>query len=162
MPNAYGVIGDESNEIQPGERMLSSMSPTLLLEDGAVKMVVGTPGGTTIFTSVFQAIVNVVDFGMTPAEAVGATRFPSPAAAAGPDHLQPQPALARRNDIGAGRQRLPRRAARLGIRATCRSSGTTASSSCRPRTRATAASPAIDEGLAADRRLIRRRGPADS
>jgi gamma-glutamyltranspeptidase/glutathione hydrolase len=51
------------------------MSPTMLLKDNEVAMVAGTPGGTTIFTSVFQTIVNIVDFGMTPAEAVGATRF---------------------------------------------------------------------------------------
>lgn len=75
VPNAYGVTGGEANEIQPGKRMLSSMSPTILLKDGEVAMAVGTPGGTTIFTSVFQAIMNIVDFGMTPAEAVGATRF---------------------------------------------------------------------------------------
>jgi gamma-glutamyltranspeptidase/glutathione hydrolase len=75
VPNTYGVTGSEANEIQPGKRMLSSMSPTLLLKDNEVAMVVGTPGGTTIFTSVFQTIVNIVDFGMTPAEAVGATRF---------------------------------------------------------------------------------------
>ncbi|MGB5345513.1 MAG: gamma-glutamyltransferase [Woeseia sp.] len=75
VPNTYGVVGFEANEIQPGKRMLSSMSPTLLLKDGKVEMVVGTPGGTTIFTSVFQAIANIVDFGMTPAQSVGATRF---------------------------------------------------------------------------------------
>jgi len=75
VPNAYGVTGSEANEIQPGKRMLSSMSPTLLLKGNEVAMVAGTPGGTTIFTSVFQTIVNVVDFGMAPAEAVGATRF---------------------------------------------------------------------------------------
>lgn len=75
VPNTYGVTGNTANEIQPGKRMLSSMSPTLLLKDGNVEMVVGTPGGTTIFTSVFQTIVNIVDFGMTPEQAVGATRF---------------------------------------------------------------------------------------
>jgi gamma-glutamyltranspeptidase/glutathione hydrolase len=75
VPNTYGVTGSEANEIQPGKRMLSSMSPTLLLKDNEVAMVLGTPGGTTIFTSVFQAIVNIVDFGMSPAEAVAATRF---------------------------------------------------------------------------------------
>lgn len=75
VPNTYGVTGSRANEIQPGKRMLSSMSPTLLLKDGQVAMVAGTPGGTTIFTSVFQTIVNLVDFGMTPADAVGATRF---------------------------------------------------------------------------------------
>ena len=75
VPNAYGVVGNTANEIQPGKRMLSSMSPTILLRDGHVQLVVGTPGGSTIFTSVFQTIVNILDFGMTPAEAVGATRF---------------------------------------------------------------------------------------
>jgi len=75
VPNIYGVVGNTANEIQPGKRPLSSMSPTILLRDGIVEMVLGTPGGSTIFTSVFQTIVNVMDFGMTPLEAVGATRF---------------------------------------------------------------------------------------
>jgi gamma-glutamyltranspeptidase/glutathione hydrolase len=75
VPNIYGVIGSEANEIQPGKRMLSSMTPTILLKDGKVSMIVGTPGGSTIFTSVFQTIVNVVDFGMTPIEATDAARF---------------------------------------------------------------------------------------
>lgn len=75
VPNTYGVTGSVANEIQPGKRMLSSMSPTLLLKDNEVAMVIGTPGGTTIFTSVFQTIVNIVDFGMSPADAVAATRF---------------------------------------------------------------------------------------
>lgn len=75
VPNAYGVIGSEANEIQPGKRMLSSMTPTILLEGDEVAMVVGTPGGSTIFTSVFQTIMNVVDFGLSPQEAVGAPRF---------------------------------------------------------------------------------------
>lgn len=75
VPNLYGVVGNAANEIQPGKRMLSSMSPTILLKDGQVAMVLGTPGGSTIFTSVFQAIVNVLDFGMTPVQAVAATRF---------------------------------------------------------------------------------------
>jgi gamma-glutamyltranspeptidase / glutathione hydrolase len=75
VPNVYGVVGNTANEIQPGKRPLSSMSPTILLKDGKVEMVLGTPGGSTIFTSVFQTIVNIVDFGMSPLEAVGATRF---------------------------------------------------------------------------------------
>jgi gamma-glutamyltranspeptidase/glutathione hydrolase len=75
VPNAYGVIGNEANEIQPQKRMLSSMTPTILLKDGKVAMVVGTPGGTTIFTSVFQTITNVVDFGMSPVAATDAARF---------------------------------------------------------------------------------------
>ena len=75
VPNAYGVVGSKANEIQPGKRMLSSMTPTILLRDDDVAMVVGTPGGSTIFTSVFQAIMNVVDFGMPPLDALGAARF---------------------------------------------------------------------------------------
>ena len=75
VPNMYGVVGSVANEIQPGKRMLSSMAPTILLRDGEVEMVLGTPGGSTIFTTVFQAIVNIYDFGMTPAEAAGAARF---------------------------------------------------------------------------------------
>ncbi len=74
-PNLYGVVGGTANEIAPGKRMLSSMSPTILLRDGRVAMVVGTPGGSTIFTSVFQTIVNVLDFGMAPQQAVAAPRF---------------------------------------------------------------------------------------
>ena len=74
-PNVYGVVGSYANEIQPGKRPLSSMSPTILLEGDEVMMVVGTPGGSTIFTSVFQTVINIIDFGMTPLEAVGATRF---------------------------------------------------------------------------------------
>ena len=75
VPNVYGVIGSSANEIQSGKRPLSSMSPTILLEGNEVVMVVGTPGGSTIFTSVFQTVINIIDFGMTPLEAVGATRF---------------------------------------------------------------------------------------
>ena len=75
VPNIYGVVGNVANEIEPGKRMLSSMAPTILLRDGQVEMVIGTPGGSTIFTTVFQGIVNVLDFGMTPAQAVSAGRF---------------------------------------------------------------------------------------
>ena len=75
VPNVFGVVGNTANEIQPGKRMLSSMSPTILLKEGDVSMVVGTPGGSTIFTSVFQTVVNILDFGMTPFDAVAATRF---------------------------------------------------------------------------------------
>ena len=75
VPNYFGVVGDTANAIEPRKRMLSSMSPTILLHNGKTYMVLGTPGGSTIFTSLFQAIVNVVEFDMTPAEAVGATRF---------------------------------------------------------------------------------------
>lgn len=75
VPNIYGVVGNTANEIQPGKRPLSSMSPTILLKDNEVQLVVGTPGGSTIFTSVFQTIINIIDFGMTPLDSVGATRF---------------------------------------------------------------------------------------
>lgn len=75
VPNVYGVVGSTANEIQPEKRMLSSMTPTILLRDGKVAMVLGTPGGSTIFTSVFQTIVNVVEFGMSPLDASAAARF---------------------------------------------------------------------------------------
>jgi len=73
--NVYGVIGGVANEIQPSKRMLSSMSPTILLEGDDVRMVIGTPGGSTIFTSVFQGIINVIDNGMPALESVAASRF---------------------------------------------------------------------------------------
>ena len=75
IPNFYGVVGGTANEIQPSKRMLSSMSPTILMSDNDIRMVVGTPGGSTIFTSVFQAITNVIDNGMSAADAVGNSRF---------------------------------------------------------------------------------------
>jgi len=75
VPNYYGVVGNEANAIQPGKRPLSSMSPTLLLADGQVRMAVGSPGGSTIFGSVFQAIAAVVDGGLAPRDAVALPRF---------------------------------------------------------------------------------------
>ncbi len=75
VPNMYGAVGSKANEIQPGKRMLSSMTPTILLKDGKPFLVVGTPGGTTITTSVFQSIVNVVDFGMNADDAVNKPKF---------------------------------------------------------------------------------------
>ena len=75
VPNTYGVVGFEANAIEPGKRMLSSMTPTILIRVGKPIMVVGTPGGSTIFTSVFQVMVNLLDFGMTPEQAVSRTRF---------------------------------------------------------------------------------------
>ena len=74
-PNIYGVVGSVANEIQPGKRMLSSMSPTIVLKGGEVEMVLGTPGGSTIFTTVFQVITNIVHFGMSVEEAIGIARF---------------------------------------------------------------------------------------
>lgn len=73
--NVYGVVGGTANEIQAAKRMLSSMSPTILLEGDDIRMVAGTPGGSTIFTSVFQGIVNVIDNGMTAKDSVSASRF---------------------------------------------------------------------------------------
>ena len=74
-PNLYGLVGGKANAIEPSKRMLSSMTPSILEKDGKLFMVVGTPGGSTIITSVFQAILNVVDFGMTMQEAVAAPKF---------------------------------------------------------------------------------------
>ena len=75
VPNMYGAIGNEKNAIAPGKRMLSSMTPTIVLKDGKPYLVVGTPGGTTIPTSVFQSIVNIVDFGMSAEDAVNKPKF---------------------------------------------------------------------------------------
>jgi gamma-glutamyltranspeptidase/glutathione hydrolase len=74
-PNMYGLMGAEANKIEPNKRMLSSMTPTIVEENGKLKMVVGTPGGSTIITSVFQTIVNVIDFGMSVNDAVQSPRF---------------------------------------------------------------------------------------
>lgn len=73
-PNMFGLIGGEANAIEPGKRMLSSMTPTIVEKDGKLLMVVGTPGGSTIITSVFQTILNVIDHGMGMQEAVNARR----------------------------------------------------------------------------------------
>ena len=75
VPNFYGVVGSTANEIQPGKRMLSSMSPTILLRDRQVRLVAGSPGGSTIISSVYETIMDLVQFGLTPAQAVSAPRF---------------------------------------------------------------------------------------
>jgi gamma-glutamyltranspeptidase/glutathione hydrolase len=75
VPNMYGAVGGEANAIAPNKRMLSSMCPTIVLKDNKPFMVVGTPGGTTIPTSIFQMIVDVVDFKMSPYDAVQQPRF---------------------------------------------------------------------------------------
>ena len=75
VPNMYGAIGGVANAIAPGKRMLSSMSPTIVLKDGKPFMVVGTPGGTTIITSVLQSIIDVVDYGMNAKDAVNKPKF---------------------------------------------------------------------------------------
>ena len=74
-PNIYGLIGGEANAIAPKKRMLSSMTPTIIEKEGKLWMVLGTPGGSTIITSVLQTILNVHEFDMTMQEAVDAGRF---------------------------------------------------------------------------------------
>ena len=74
-PNMYGLVGGEANAIAPGKRMLSSMTPAILEKNGKLFMVVGTPGGSTIITSVFQTIVNVVEFDKSMQAAVNARKF---------------------------------------------------------------------------------------
>ena len=75
LTNADGLIGTEPNLAQPGKRMLSSMTPTILVKDGKLAMVTGSPGGRTIINTVLLTILNVVDFGMNAQEAVDAGRF---------------------------------------------------------------------------------------
>jgi len=74
-PNMYGLIGAEANKIEPNKRMLSSMTPTIVEKNGKAVLVVGTIGGSTIITSVFQIIINYLDFGMSLNEAVQRPRF---------------------------------------------------------------------------------------
>jgi len=75
VPNMFGLIGGKANSIQPGKRMLSSMTPTIIEKDGKLFMVVGTPGGSTIITSVFQTILNVIEFNQDMQQAVNSKRF---------------------------------------------------------------------------------------
>lgn len=75
VPNLYGAVGGEANAILPGKRMLSSMTPTIVLKDEKPFLVVGTPGGTTIPTSVFQTIINVIEFNMSTKDAVNQPKF---------------------------------------------------------------------------------------
>jgi gamma-glutamyltranspeptidase / glutathione hydrolase len=74
VPNAYGLIGGEANAVEPNKRPLSSMSPTIVLRDGAPVLVTGTPGGSRIITTTLQVIMNVLDHGMNVAEATHAPR----------------------------------------------------------------------------------------
>ena len=74
-PNLYGLIGSEANAIEPGKRMLSSMTPTIVEKNGKLWMVIGSPGGSTIITAVMQAILNVEDFEMNMQESVSALKF---------------------------------------------------------------------------------------
>lgn len=75
VPNMFGLIGAKANKIEPGKRMLSSMTPTLVEKDNKFWMSVGTPGGSTIITSVLQTILNVHEYGMGMQDAVNAPRF---------------------------------------------------------------------------------------
>ncbi|MDG3442010.1 gamma-glutamyltransferase [Nitrospirillum amazonense] len=74
VPNGFGVVGKDANAIQPGKRMLSSMTPTIVTRDGKVSLVLGTPGGSRIFTGVFQVMSDVYDFHMPLQAAVAAQR----------------------------------------------------------------------------------------
>ena len=73
--NVFGAVGGEANEIHPKKRMLSSMTPTIVLKDGKVSVVTGSPGGTTIISSVYTSILNALEFNMSAQETVDAPRF---------------------------------------------------------------------------------------
>ena len=75
VPNMYGAIGGEANSIAPGKRMLSSMTPTVVLKENKPFLVLGTPGGTTIPTSVFQTLVNIIEFDLSTVDAVNKPKF---------------------------------------------------------------------------------------
>jgi gamma-glutamyltranspeptidase/glutathione hydrolase len=75
VPNMYGAIGGAANAIAPGKRMLSSMTPTIVLKNSRPYIVTGTPGGTTIQTSVFQTLLNLIDFKLSPEMAINAPKF---------------------------------------------------------------------------------------
>ena len=75
VPNMFGAVGGEANSIKPGKRMLSSMTPTIVLKNGKPYIIVGTPGGTTIPTSVFQSIVDVLDFKLSPNMTINSPKF---------------------------------------------------------------------------------------
>ncbi len=75
VPNLFGLVGGEANSIQPNKRMLSSMTPTIIEKKGQLYMVLGTPGGSTIITGVFQTIINVIEFGLTMQQSVAEGRF---------------------------------------------------------------------------------------
>ena len=75
VPNQFGLIGSEANKIEPGKRMLSSMSPTIVLKDNKPFLIVGSPGGSTISTVVLQVIMNVLDFDMDIQQAIDMPRI---------------------------------------------------------------------------------------
>ena len=74
-PNLFGLVQGEANAIQPRKTPLSSMTPTIVLRDGKLYLVVGSPGGPTIINTVLEVLVNVIDFGMNVADAVDAPRL---------------------------------------------------------------------------------------
>lgn len=90
VPNMYGLLGSEANSIAPNKRMLSAMTPTIILKDGKTFMVVGSPGGGKIITSVFQTVVNVIDFKMSLQNAVDSPRMHHQWY---PDYIQVEPGL---------------------------------------------------------------------
>jgi gamma-glutamyltranspeptidase/glutathione hydrolase len=75
VPNMFGAVGGEANAIAAGKRMLSSMTPTIVLKNNEPYLIVGTPGGTTIPTSVFQTLVDILEFGMSTEDAVNKPKF---------------------------------------------------------------------------------------
>ncbi|WP_186810105.1 gamma-glutamyltransferase, partial [Halomonas halophila] len=75
VPNAYGLIGGEANRIEPGKRMLSSMTPTIVRRDGENFLITGSPGGSRIITTTLQVLMNVIDHGMNVQSAVSAPRL---------------------------------------------------------------------------------------
>lgn len=74
-PNFFGVIGSEANSIQPKKRMLSAMTPTIVLKNNKPHLILGSPGGPSIITSVFQTILNVLEYNMNVNDAVSSPRF---------------------------------------------------------------------------------------
>ena len=74
-PNFFGVVGSEANSIQPKKRMLSAMTPTIVLKNNKPHLILGSPGGPSIITSVFQTILNVLEYGMSVNDAVSSPRF---------------------------------------------------------------------------------------
>ncbi|MEN3335123.1 MAG: gamma-glutamyltranspeptidase / glutathione hydrolase [Blastocatellia bacterium] len=88
VPNAYGLLQSENNAIAPRKRPLSAMTPTIVLKDGQVVFAIGSPGGPTIINTVFQVIVNVLDFGMNLQQAIDAPRYHHQWM---PDHIRWEP-----------------------------------------------------------------------
>lgn len=95
VPNMFGVLGGEANKIEPGKRMLSAMTPTIVEKNGKLFMVLGSPGGATIITSVFQVILNVTEFKMGMQAAVNAKKVHSQWM---PDVVSPERGILRKKD----------------------------------------------------------------